>query len=85
MTPGLRTFLHVKNGGGAPITVTLDAKAIPEADMEVKDLAVTVTNAQERMIGPVDPAIFADPTTGLVSITYSGVTTVTVGVFDLSS
>jgi hypothetical protein len=44
------------------------------------DTALVVTNAQERMI-EVDPARFANPTTGIVSLTYTGVTTVTIGVF----
>lgn len=86
-TPGANTFLHVKNGGGAPITVTIAAKAIPFTDMIVGNLAVVVTNAQERMIGPIRPDAFADPAgtpAGSAAITYSAVTSVTVGVFDLS-
>lgn len=84
-TPGGNTFLHIKNGGGSPITVTIVAKGIPAPDMAVGNLAVVVTNAQERMIGPIRPELFGDPAlSGAASITYSGVTTVTVGIFDLS-
>ena len=82
-TPGMRTFLHIKNGGASPITVTLDAVAIPETDMLVADLAVVVTNAQERMIGPIDPPTFARASDGQCAITYSSATSVTVGIFDL--
>lgn len=83
--PGDHTFLHVKNGGGAPITVTIDdptSVSPPGASQFNPDLSVSVTNAQERMIGPLT-ARFANPATGLVNITYSGVTTVTVGAFQI--
>jgi len=53
-TPGANTFLHVKNAGGGAITVTV---AIPAGVKQIPDVvqsvaAVTVTNGQERMIGP---------------------------------
>jgi hypothetical protein len=84
-TPGRNTFLHVKNGGGAPITVTVVTPGIALADVPIADLAVVVTNAQERMIGPFPPEFFADPAlSGQAAITYSAVTTVTVAAFDLS-
>ena len=44
------------------------------------DLAVSVPNAGERMI-ELDPGRFETVATGSIDITYSGVTTVTVGVF----
>ncbi len=84
-TPGPRTFLHVKNGGGAPITVTVVTPGSALPDVAVADLAVSVTNAQERMIGPFPPEYFADPAlSGQAAITYSAVTSVTIGVFELS-
>lgn len=71
-----RTFLNVINGGGAPITVTI---AIPGSlfGVAIGDPTVSVPAAGNRDIGPLTPAM-ADPTTGLVTITYSGVTSVTV-------
>lgn len=81
--PGPTTFLHIKNGGGAPITVSVDDPTTPSppgATAFNPDLGVVVTNAQERMIGPLTDR-YANPTDGLVAITYTGVTTVTVGVF----
>lgn len=78
MVPGATDFLHVKNGGGSSITVTL---AIP-ASLTFDGLAVTsptatITAGSEQMI-KVIPERYRDPTTGLAVITYSGVTTVTV-------
>lgn len=82
--PTSRRFLRINNGGGSPITVTI-VTAQTHRGVAIADVAVSVTNAQSRMIGPFPADLFADPTTGLASITYSGVTTVTVGIFDLGS
>jgi hypothetical protein len=77
VAPGNDVFLHVKNGGGGSITVTVDS-VTPCNQGGDHDLAVAVPAAQERMIGPLPASRFANATTGLVNITYSGVTTVTV-------
>lgn len=78
------TFLRVNNGGGSPVTVTV---VTPETShgLAIADLAVVVPAGASRMIGPFPSHLFADPTTGLASVTYSGVTSVTVGAFKLSS
>jgi hypothetical protein len=36
------------------------------------------------LYGPLTPQLFADPVTGLATITYSGVTGGSIGVFTLS-
>jgi hypothetical protein len=78
-------FLRINNGGGSPITVTMTVPAARtyEPNVAITSPAISVTNGQSRMIGPIDAATFQDPTTGLCTITYSGVTTVTVGAFNL--
>lgn len=68
-----RTFLHVKNGGGGSINVTIDANVACNIGTE-HDLVVAVPNGQERMIGPFPTNRFLDT----VNITYSGVTSVTI-------
>lgn len=78
---GSRTFIHVKNGGGSSITLTVDdpnSKSPDGATAWNPDLAVTVANASERMIGPIGPR-FIDGN-GNTNITYSGVTSVTIAV-----
>jgi hypothetical protein len=50
----------------------------------ISDNSVSVTNAQERMIGPFPAQFFADPTTGLATVTHGFTTSVTVGVFNLT-
>lgn len=83
-TPGKSTFLHVKNGGGAPITVTVVTPRTDAIGNAVADNAISVTNAQERIIGPFPAEFYASSVDGLADITYSGVTSVTVGVFELA-
>jgi hypothetical protein len=75
-----RQFLHVKNGGGAPITVTVQTPVTVKGRAVAED-TVTVTNAQERMIGPFtvgvhDQASGADR--GKVYVDFSAITSVTV-------
>lgn len=69
-----RTFMWVKNGGGSSITVTLATLGTIDGDLAVTDRTVTVANAAEKLIGPLNPAVYG----GVVAVTYSGVTTVTV-------
>ena len=81
-TPGAGTFVRVNNGGGAPITVTF-ATPYAQGGLSLADGGGSVTNAQSRLFGPFPAELYQDPTTGLVTTTYSAVTTVTVGVFKL--
>jgi hypothetical protein len=81
-SPGADTFVRVSNGGGSPITVTF-ATPGTIGGLAIADAGGTVTNAQSRLFGPFPPELYADPTTGLVTTTYSGVTTVTIGAFKI--
>lgn len=73
------TWLVVKNGGGSSITVSLDI--LPTIDGQpVTDRTVTVPAAGERWIGPFPSAYYSNAS-GLVTVTFSGVTSVTVGAF----
>lgn len=78
--PGVDVFFRCNNGGGAPITVTF-ATPGTVAGLAIGDGGGSVTNAQSRLFGPFPPELYADPTTGLVVVTYSAVTSVTVGAF----
>lgn len=78
VTPGDGVFLHVINGGGSPVTVTVAAPGNFYASVANPDLAVTVDASGEKMI-PIPVTPFADSAdSGLASISYSGVTSVTV-------
>lgn len=69
-----RTFLWYRNASGAAITVTLVTPGTVDADLLVADRTVSVPAAGDRMIGPLNPAVYGP----IVSITYSGVTSLTV-------
>jgi len=75
-----REFIVVKNGSGATITVTA---VTPQtvSGLGVADEAYAVPASGERYIGPFPPSTFNNTSTGRVSLTYSGVTSLTVGVF----
>lgn len=76
-----RTYVHIKNGGASPITLTVVTQMTVDGKA-VADDAITVTNAQERVIGPFPPGIYNDAN-GMVQLTYSAVTSVTLGTFRL--
>lgn len=79
-----KTYLHVKNGGGSSITVTLPFNSTAVVDGQAAtSKTVTVANGTEKVIGPFPPSLYND-VNGKVQVTYSGVTTVTVGAFTLS-
>ena len=84
LTPGGQVFVHVKNGGASPDTVGITVLAGDPPGLTIADLSVSVPNGSERMIGPLPGQFFADPVTGLCTITHSFTTTVTVAVFNLS-
>lgn len=70
-------FLHVKNGGGASITVTLTTQANSYKGLTVPDRTVTVANGTDKFIGPIDASLHAD-TSQQAAVGYSAVTSVTV-------
>jgi anti-sigma factor ChrR (cupin superfamily) len=73
--PDDRVFLRVKNGSAASINVTV---VVPGTEYEQArpDVVVAVAAAGDVLIAL--PSALQDLTTGLVSWTYSAVTTVTV-------
>ena len=76
-------YLKVNNGGGSAITVTLaiPANASGYSSVAYANSVVSIAAGQAKLIGPLFPPVYQDPITGLCTITYSGVTSVTVGVF----
>lgn len=78
-----KEFLHVKNGSGGDITVTIESQvSSPPAGTAVTNQAVVVTAGEERMIGPFPKSAYNDAS-GYVQITYSGVTTLTIAAIKL--
>ena len=85
-TPGNTTFLHVKNGSGGSLTVTVASTKIPLPNMTTSNVATTVTNAAAGwLIGPFPADQFtATDGSGLADITYSGVTSLTIAVLQFN-
>jgi hypothetical protein len=81
--PDAQAFLHVKNAGGSPDSCVIAVLQGDPPGLTISDNTVSVTNGQERMIGPLPAQFFADPTTGLATVTHSFTTSVTSGVFKL--
>lgn len=79
VVPGPGSFIHVKNGSGVSVTVTLATPELIDGDLAVADRAVAVGAGAEAFISV--PARYAAPSDGLAAITYSAVTTVTIGSF----
>ena len=81
--PGEHTFLHVVNGGGGSINVTVNdpnSQNPGNAASFNPDLVVAVGAGANKMIGPLKASRFRDASDGLVAISYSGVSSVTVAV-----
>lgn len=74
------TMLHVK-AAAATVTVTI-ASQVACSQGSTHNKTVVVSSTGEQMIGPFDVARYSDAN-GRVQVTYSQVTSVTVGVFQL--
>jgi hypothetical protein len=73
------TYMRIANGSGGAITITADC---PNPDNfgvtgAALDLAISVAAGATKVWGPFDPKRFNDAN-GLVQLTYSGVTSLTV-------
>lgn len=77
-----KSFLHIKNGGAASITVTFDSIGKCNQGFD-HDVIITVTAAGERIVGPFGVSRFNDEL-GKLNIAYSAVTTVTVASFRMA-
>lgn len=76
VVPNPNGFLHVKNGSGASINVTVVVPGT-EYGQNRADVVVAVSAAGAKMIGPF-PTDLQDASTGQISVTYSSATSVTV-------
>lgn len=88
MPAGADMWLRVKNAGGSNVTVTVDfptGSGPLGTSMTDYALAPAVPlTTGDRLFGPFPAYPFADPSDGLVHITYSGVTSVTVQAMKLT-
>lgn len=69
-------FLHVKNASGSPITVTLtDASVTPAGSAATNPTYTVPATTGEKFIAI--PAQAVNPSTGLITVTFSATTSVT--------
>lgn len=78
-SPDDRTIVHVKNGGGSPITATFATPGLV-GGLAIADATGSVPAGGDRFFGPFPASLYQDPVTNLCTLTYSGVTSVTVAV-----
>lgn len=76
-----KTFVHIKNASGAPITATFQTPATLN-DLAVADLVITVAAGAEKMAGPFEPGVF-NQSDGKVYVDWSLETSVTAAVLRL--
>jgi hypothetical protein len=78
-------YLRVKNGNAAACTVTVmaaNANAGPDGTFLAQlALGAVPATTGDRLFGPFPSGTFADPSDGLVHLSYSVTSTVTVGVY----
>ncbi len=82
-----RVFIHVKNGSGGSVDVTITTPSTVDG-LAIADRVVAVPASGERMIGAFPEAVYSqeDATLGIdkaVYVDYSATTSVTIGVFKL--
>jgi hypothetical protein len=76
VTPQANLFLHVKNASGSPINVTItDASFTPAGSVATNPVIAVPATTGDRMI--LIPPNAVNPATGLVTLTFSAVTSVT--------
>ena len=76
-----KEVIFVFNGGGAPITVTVTSQADNFGQtLTAHDITRSVAAGAWAIIGPLEASKYKDPATGLLNLSYSGVTSVTVAV-----
>lgn len=77
------TMLHLKNGGGGSVTVTVNSLVNCNQGVDHNSVT-TITAGAEAIIGPFDITRFNAPSTGRAAVTYSGVSSLTVGAFKIA-
>lgn len=79
ISPGQKAFLYVLNGGGSSINVTVADPGATPAGNAGTPVVVAVPNGTVPKLIPLNSGN-VNGATGLVTIGYSGTTTVTAGV-----
>lgn len=76
IAPSDRGALLIANGSGGSLTVTIDVPGNDKYGQARPNIAIAIPAGEARLIGPFPNDLAG--TDGLVAITYSGVTSLTV-------
>jgi hypothetical protein len=80
-----KVIVYVKNGGVGSINVTLTSSVTqPPAGTAASNTVIAVANGSEKCF-LIPPTGFNNPTTGVATLAYSGVTSVTVAVISVGA
>lgn len=72
-------WIEVDNGSGGAIT--LYAAMYVDGQTVVQGMSVSIPAGERRLIKPLPMNPYTNPANGRVSLTYSGVTSLTIGIF----
>lgn len=82
--PSDRTMLYVKNTNAATRTITVTTPGTAAGGLAIADMVGTVgATTGELILGPFPASSYADPTTGLATVTPSATAGVTYAVVQL--
>lgn len=77
-------FILIKNDDGSPTTVTVVTGATV-GTLAIADRAIVVSANSVFVAGPFTTGTYNNPSTGKVSLTYSSVTSLSIGLLKLGS
>ena len=77
-----KCLIVIDNGSGAPITLTAETQQTVDGE-EVADKEIVIPDAEQHLLGPWPKPIYNDGD-GKVQLTYSGVTSLTIGIIQHS-
>jgi len=76
-----KELIHIRNGSGGDITLTIETSLVIEGDLTVADRTVLITAGEERFVGPFKTSRYGATTT----LTYSGVTSLDLAVLQMTN
>ncbi|MES2867632.1 MAG: hypothetical protein V4703_12890 [Actinomycetota bacterium] len=82
--PGPRTWLHVRNASGGPVTVTPVTTFVDGLGNPSLSTPVVVGAGAERVAGPFPAEAYEDPEDGLMGVVFSATSGVTVALLSIA-
>ena len=76
-------WVEIVNGDASDMTLTIETPNSIDTDLAITDRTVVVTAGETRKVGPFPTATYNDANSK-VQLTYSAVTSLTIGIFALS-